>query len=84
MRIFSKKAFKFPNPGRSDSAVTVRAREFAVVPDWVKDTLLFRLASQDGDITVLESHAQVAEVEKKEAADKATSVQQRAKQKAGE
>ncbi len=84
MRIFSTKAYKFPHPDQSGSSVTVRARDFAEVPDWVQDTLLFRLATSDGTLTVSETRAQVAQVEKTEAADKANSVAQRAKQKAGE
>jgi hypothetical protein len=85
MRIFARKAFKFLHPNLGEASIIVRAREFADVPDWVEGTLLFRLARQDEDITVMDSPKAVLEAEKTESADKGTSVQQKAaKPKAGE
>ncbi|WNF07261.1 hypothetical protein [Brevibacillus borstelensis] len=55
MRIFSKKAFKFDHPAGQESAVIVRSNDFATVPDWVKDSAMFKLASTVGDVSIIET-----------------------------
>ena len=55
MRIFSKKAFQFDHPVGQESAVVVQSQSFADVPDWVSRSLMFNLASQNEDVTVLEN-----------------------------
>lgn len=55
MRIFSKKAFQFDHPAGSAPAVTVQAGSFGDVPDWIADSIMFKLAKQDGDVEVIGS-----------------------------
>lgn len=55
MRIFSKKAFKFDHPAGQESAVIVRSNSFDTVPDWVKDSAMFKLASAAGDVSIIET-----------------------------
>ncbi|MCL6442064.1 MAG: hypothetical protein K6T83_01135 [Alicyclobacillus sp.] len=60
-RIFSKVALRFDMPG--ETPVVVKAKEFADVPDWVLGSQMFKLASQDGTVTVIESAQQASQVE---------------------
>ncbi|MGD8188565.1 hypothetical protein ACQCN2_01060 [Brevibacillus ginsengisoli] len=53
MRIFSKKSFQFDHPTGQEPAVVVLAGSFVDVPDWVSDSTMFKLASQDGDVDVI-------------------------------
>lgn len=55
MRIFSKRAFKFDHPAGQEPAVIVRSNDFATVPDWVKDSAMFKLASASDEVTVIET-----------------------------
>jgi len=55
MRIFSKKAFKFDHPAGQEPAVIVRANEFATVPDWVKHSAMFKLASEAEQVSIIET-----------------------------
>jgi hypothetical protein len=55
MKIFSKKTFQFDHPAGEQPAVVVQHQDFAVVPDWVYDSIMFKDALADGDITVIES-----------------------------
>lgn len=55
MRIFVKKSFQFNHPTEAVDAVKVQLESFADVPDWVEDSAMFKLASQDGDVLVIES-----------------------------
>lgn len=61
MRIFSTKAFRFDTPG--ETSVSVQARAFATVPDWVQSTRLFQLALQDEAITIVTGAQMAADVE---------------------
>lgn len=56
MKIFTKKAFRFDMSGQK--SITTKAMEFKTVPDWVKDTLIFKLASKDGTIQEIVSKKQ--------------------------
>lgn len=56
MKIFSKKTFRFDM--KEQKSVTIKAMEFKNVPDWVKDTLIFKLASKDGTIQEIVSKKQ--------------------------
>lgn len=55
MLIFSNKALQFDHPAGQETAVVVRAKDFVEVPDWVKQSTMFKLASQSGDVTVTET-----------------------------
>lgn len=57
MRIFSKKAFQFDHPTGDQPSVQVRALDFATVPDWVADAAMYKWASQDGDVELIENKA---------------------------
>ncbi|MCM3141665.1 hypothetical protein [Brevibacillus sp. MER 51] len=63
MRIYSRKAFQFDHPAGQEPAVVVRAADFAEVPNWVKHSSMFKLASQAGDVTVAETKQAVKEAE---------------------
>ncbi|NRS20596.1 hypothetical protein HP398_29695 [Brevibacillus sp. HB1.4B] len=63
MLIFSKKAFQFDHPAGQEPAVVVRAHDFTEVPDWVKKSSMFKLASQTSDVTVTESKQSVKDAE---------------------
>lgn len=53
MRIFSKKTFQFNHPVDHQIHVTVQALAFEDVPDWVPDSMMYKLAEQDDDIMVI-------------------------------
>jgi hypothetical protein len=55
MRIFSKKSLRFHHPKDREQAAFVQSQSFADVPDWVADSTMFQLASQDETVTVIES-----------------------------
>lgn len=56
MRIFSKKRFRFDHPGGigAGEPVYTQALSFHDVPEWVKESSMFKLASAAGDVTVTE------------------------------
>lgn len=60
MRIFSKKSFKFDDPNGQEPSVTVGSMEFKDVPDWVESSTMFKLASQDGDVSITSSKGEEA------------------------
>ncbi|MBG9773564.1 hypothetical protein [Brevibacillus laterosporus] len=55
MRIFSEKSFQFDHPAGQEPAVVVQSQSFADVPDWVSQSLMFKLASQNEEVTVVEN-----------------------------
>ncbi|WPS86470.1 hypothetical protein SMD22_18430 [Brevibacillus halotolerans] len=55
MRIFSKKSFQFDHPAGQEPAVVVQSQSFADVPNWVSKSLMFKLARQNEDVTVVEN-----------------------------
>lgn len=55
MRIFSKKSLRFHHPKDNQTTATVQNQSFADVPDWVEESSMFKLASQDETVTVIES-----------------------------
>lgn len=57
MRIFSKKSFQFDHPAGSEPAVVVQALAFADVPDWVKQSQMYKLASVAGEVEIIENKA---------------------------
>lgn len=74
MRIYSKKAFQFDHPAGQEPAVVVRSQDFAIVPDWVTHSTMFKLASASGDVTLIEDKKDEKAAEKggrtKSASDK--------------
>lgn len=60
MRIYSNKSLLFIN---GDERVKVKNFEMTDVPDWVKDTPLFKLAKADGTLTIIESKEQTIAAE---------------------
>ncbi len=68
MMIHSKKTFMFINPDEPLEKVTVKNEDIVTVPDWVENTLLFKLAStpdknQHVDITLVAGKQQKIAVE---------------------
>lgn len=68
MKIHSTKSFLFVHPTEPEKNVRVQNEEIKIVPDWVKDTLLFKLASTPDkndhvDIFVIETKEQQIEAE---------------------
>lgn len=55
MRIYAKKSFQFDHPAGQEPAVVVQSQSFAIVPEWVADSVMFGLASHDEDVMVIES-----------------------------
>ncbi|WP_143088426.1 hypothetical protein [Paenibacillus algorifonticola] len=58
MRIFSKAALQFDHPKDFSVKASVRPGEFKDVPDWVEDSVMFKLASKDGTVMLVDSKAQ--------------------------
>lgn len=68
MRVFSKTTLRFDDPDGQEPSVVVRAHDVgATVPDWVPKSNMFKLASADGTLEVLESRQDAAKAEKKAA-----------------
>lgn len=68
MRVFSKATLRFDDPDRQQHSVVVRALDVgATLPDWVTKSAMFKLASSDGTLEVIETRAQAADAEKKAA-----------------
>ncbi|WP_216624730.1 hypothetical protein [Paenibacillus foliorum] len=55
MRIFSNVSLQFDHPTQAFPAEVVQHQTFATVPDWVKESSMFKLALADESITVIES-----------------------------
>lgn len=64
MRVFAKKSFQFDHPTDENQKVTVQALDFANVPDWVVDSTMFKLASAEGSVDVVDGKTQEAVAEK--------------------
>jgi hypothetical protein len=63
MRIFSKLSLQFDDPAGEQPAVLVKHQSFAVVPDWVADSTMFKLASAEGNIEILDGRQDVKAAE---------------------
>ena len=61
MKIFSKKAYKFEIGGQEP--FIVKPLSFITAPEWIKNTLLFKLAVKDGSIQVIASKEQQINIE---------------------
>ena len=77
MRIYTKKAFWFEQ--KNVTPVITKAMGFQEVPEWVKDTLLFRLALQDGSVQVLSTVKQQKELENDGMTEEEKEVREKAK-----
>ncbi|MGO4496415.1 hypothetical protein AB4114_11015 [Paenibacillus sp. 2RAB27] len=55
MKIYSKATLQFDHPTQAEAPVIVRHESFGAVPDWVKESKMFKLALSDETITVIES-----------------------------
>lgn len=55
IQIFSEQRAKFVNPGDSEVTFTVTPYIFTFAPDWVQETLLWRLLESDKKIKVIKS-----------------------------
>lgn len=65
MRILTKAKLRFDDPNGQEPSVIVNPRDlFADVPDWVRNSTMFKLASSDGTAEVIESHTQEKNAEK--------------------
>ncbi len=78
MRIFTKKAFQFEK--QNVPPVITKAMAFQDVPDWVKDTLLFKLALKDGSVQVLADTKQQKELENDGMTEEEKELREQAKQ----
>ncbi len=78
MRIFTKKAFQFEK--QNVASVVTKAMAFQEVPDWVKDTLLFKLALKDGSIQVIANTKQQKELENNGMTEEEKELREQAKQ----
>jgi hypothetical protein len=64
MKIFSNKTFQFDHPTGDIEPVVVQNNAFDTVPDWVEDSAMFKLASADGDITIINNKGDELTAEK--------------------
>lgn len=55
IQIFSEQRAKFVNPADSEVSFTVAPFIFTYAPDWVQETLLWKLLSQDKKIRLINS-----------------------------
>ncbi|WP_436663554.1 hypothetical protein ACOALA_13505 [Alicyclobacillus acidoterrestris] len=72
MRIFSKKRFRFDHPGGigAGGPVYTQALSFHDVPDWVKESSMFKLAYSAGDVAITNGKADETAVEEAAHAEK--------------
>lgn len=66
MRVMATKSLLFT---QGEESVTVKNREIKDVPDWVAETMLFKLAQKDNTIQVIENKEQQKKAENGESAD---------------
>ena len=78
MRIFTKKAFQFEK--QNVPPVITKAMAFQDVPDWAKDTLLFKLALKDGSVQVIADTKQQKELENDGMTEEEKELREQAKQ----
>ncbi|RKN75007.1 hypothetical protein [Paenibacillus ginsengarvi] len=64
MRIYSKATLQFDHPTGAEPSVVARVGVFADVPDWVKKSGMFILASKDGTVTEIENKKDESKAEK--------------------
>lgn len=64
MKIFSKKSFQFDHQSGEVAPVVVQHNDFAIVPDWVEESAMFKLALADGDVSIIETKADESATEK--------------------
>lgn len=64
MRIFSKKAYRFDHPANQEEPVRVQALSFANVPEWVKESGMFKLAYSAGEIELPQGKTEESKIEK--------------------
>lgn len=67
MRLFSKAALRFDHPSGDAESVRVRPLAFADVPDWVRDSSMFKLASGDETVSEVETKSDEKKADKKAA-----------------
>lgn len=60
MRVLATKSLLFT---QGEESVTIKNHEIKDVPDWVAETMLFKLAQKDGTIQVIENREQQKEAE---------------------
>lgn len=75
VKIFSNKAFRFDHPADKSLSVTVRPG-FDDVPEWVKESAMYKLADKDGDVMEIKTREDEVAAEKGGAKKKAGSVEQ--------
>lgn len=87
MRIFTKKSFRFDHPAGSNAGgpVITQALSFHDVPEWVKESGMFKLAYSAGEIDLPEGAKQEDKVEVAAHEEKKTKQKEaKAKLEAGE
>lgn len=63
IQIFSEQAAKFHHPKDYNITASVKAFEFAEVPEWVMQSRIYKLLVSDKKIRLIEGKKDVAEVE---------------------
>ncbi|HID0769571.1 TPA: hypothetical protein ACXC99_003668 [Clostridium botulinum] len=60
MRVFASKSYLFKQEGE---VALINNQEIKDMPDWIENTLLFKLAESDGSIQIIENNIQQKSVE---------------------
>lgn len=68
MKLHSRKSFLFVHPTDPEVRVSIQNEEMKIVPEWVADTLLFKLASNPDksgnvDIFIIETREQATKAD---------------------
>ena len=60
MRLFSNKSYTFQ---KGELEVSIKNQEIKDMPDWIEETLLFKLAKKEGSISIIETPEQLKAAE---------------------
>ncbi|NFI47861.1 hypothetical protein FDA77_18745 [Clostridium botulinum] len=60
MRVFASKSYLFK---QEEEVALINNQEIKDMPDWIENTLLFKLAESDGSIQIIENNIQQKSVE---------------------
>ena len=63
VQIFSNQSATFNHPDDYKTKFRVKAFEFTYVPDWVINTEMYKLLLNDGNVKLIKSSADVADIE---------------------
>ncbi|NFK78995.1 hypothetical protein FDA95_10330 [Clostridium botulinum] len=60
MRVFASKSYLFK---QGEEGAPINNKEIKDMPDWIENTLLFKLAESDGSIQIIENNIQQKSIE---------------------